>query len=227
MSKIVLFGIGRGADVAYRYLVRDSEHEICAFTVDRKYIRSATFRNLPVVPFEEIEHHFPPDSHQMFILLGYQEMNALRERKYIEAKGKGYRFINYVCSDFFRGDNLEIGENCFILDNQSICLDVKIGNNVVMWSSNHIGDMSAVRDHAWISSHVTIAANVTVSENSFLGVGATISGRVTLGKASFVGAHALISSDTTPGSVHVCTETPAAGVNSQTLMRILSASGKL
>lgn len=227
MSRIVLFGIGRGADAAYRYLVRDSEHEICAFTVDRNYIRSATFRKLPVVPFEEIEHHFPPESYQMFILLGYQEMNALRERKYIEAKSKGYRFISYVCSDFFRVEDLEIGENCFILDNQSICLDVKIGNNVVMWSSNHIGDMSTVRDHAWISSHVTIAANVTVSENCFLGVGATVSGRVTLGKASFVGAHALISSDTTPGSVHVCAETPAVGVNSHTLMRILSASGKL
>ena len=227
MSKIVLFGIGRGADVAYRYLVRDSDHEICAFTVDRKYIRGSTFRDLPVVPFEEVEHDFPPESHQMFIVLGYQEMNALRQRKYMEAKGKGYRFISYVCSDFFRAGDLDIGENCFILDNQSICLDVKIGNNVVMWSSNHIGDMSTIQDHVWISSHVTIAANVTVSENSFLGVGATISGRVTLGKSSFIGAHVLISSDTKPASVHVAADTPPAGVNSNAFMRILSASGKL
>jgi sugar O-acyltransferase (sialic acid O-acetyltransferase NeuD family) len=227
MSRIVLFGNGRGADVAFRYLTQDSDHEVCGFTVDRKYMRGQTFRNLPVVPFEEVEHEFPPDTYRMFVLLGYQEMNALRERKYLEAKSKGYEFISYICSDFFRPTDLEVGENCFILDNQSICFDVKIGNNVVMWSSNHIGDLSVIRDHAWISSHVTIAANVTVSENCFLGVGATVSGRVKLGKSSFVGAHALISSNTNPNSVHICPETPPAGVESRAFMRILAASGKL
>jgi sugar O-acyltransferase (sialic acid O-acetyltransferase NeuD family) len=227
MSKVILFGTGRGADVAYRYLRQDTEHEICAFTLDRKYIERQTFHDLPVVPFEEVERHYAPDTYRMFLLLGYQEMNRLRQRKFQEAKAKGYRFISYICSDFFRAGELDIGENCFILDNQSISFDVRIGNNVVMWSSNHIGDLSVIQDHAWISSHVTIAANVTVSEACFLGVGATIAGRVTLANSTFVGAHALISSDTQEGSVHICAETPASGLQSHGFMRIMSASGKL
>ncbi len=31
MAKVVIFGCGKGADTAFRYLSLDSEHEICAF----------------------------------------------------------------------------------------------------------------------------------------------------------------------------------------------------
>jgi len=227
MSKLVLFGTGRGADVAFRYLKRDGDHEICGFTLDAAYLKRTTFHDLPVVPFEEVETRFPPDDYRMLILLGYQEMNQLRARKYLQAKAKGYTLASYVSSDIFRPEELSVGENCFILDNQSICLDVKIGNNVVMWSSNHAGDLSVIHDHAWISSHVTIAAEVTVGESCFLGIGAFISNNVKLAKNTFVGANALITSDTKEGGVYVCSEQKELGVDSVDFMRIIHASRKL
>jgi FlaA1/EpsC-like NDP-sugar epimerase len=61
MSKVILFGAGRGADVAYRFLTKDSDHEVCGFTVDRQFITNATLRDLPVVPFEDVEKVIPPD----------------------------------------------------------------------------------------------------------------------------------------------------------------------
>src|SRR5439155_25480242 len=168
---------------AHRFLVKDSPHTIVAFTVDDRYVQGPAHRGLPLVPFEEVERRFPPDDFRMLILLGYQSMNGLRADKYRQAKAKGYTLESYVASDIFRVDPLNIGENCFIMDNQSISLDVRIGNDVVMWSSNHIGDFSAIGDHAWISSHVTVAADVTIRERAFLGVGATVTGRVTIGRA--------------------------------------------
>lgn len=227
MSKVVLFGTGRGADVAQRFLERDSEHQVCGFTVDRPYVGAGTLRGLPVVPFEEVEKQFSPDEYQMLVVLGYQRMNALRAEKYLAAKAKGFRFISYVNSHFYRAEDLSIGENCFILDNQSISLDVKIGNNVVMWSSNHIGDMSVIGDHSWIASHVTLAAGVKVSSYSFLGVGATVSGNVTLGQSTFVGAHAFVASDTADNSVLLAQEARQAEFDSRSLMRIMTAKGKL
>ena len=135
-----------------------------AFTVDDRYVQGPAHRGLPLVPFEEVERRFPPDDFRMLILLGYQSMNGLRADKYRQAKAKGYTLESYVASDIFRVDPLNIGENCFIMDNQSISLDVRIGNDVVMWSSNHIGDLSTIEDHAWISSHATLAAQVTIGE---------------------------------------------------------------
>jgi sugar O-acyltransferase (sialic acid O-acetyltransferase NeuD family) len=227
MSKIVLFGVGRGADVAYRFLKRDSEHEVCGFAPERAFLTQDSLHGLPVVPFEEVEKTFPPGEFEMLILLGYQGMNGLRGEKYSQAKRKGYRLASYICSDFFRAEDLRAGDNCFILDNQSISLDVTIGNNVVMWSSNHVGDMTVIEDHAWISSHVTIAANVTVGQGSFVGIGATISNHVTLGKRTFVGANALITADTAENSVHVCGESRAIDVDSATFMKVLRAGKKL
>lgn len=226
MSKIVLFGTGRGADVAYRFLSKDTNHEIVGFTVDEKYMQARELRGLPLVAFEEVERRYPPDDFRMFILLGYQSMNGLRQRKYEQAKAKGYRLESYVASDIFQVEPIILGENCFILDNQSISLDVTIGNNVVAWSSNHIGDLTAIGDHVWLASHVTIAASVTVEANVFLGVGATIGTNVRLGTGSFVGAHALISSDTAPGSVHVASGEPV-DIDACAFMRVMALGRKL
>lgn len=227
MSKVVLFGTGRGADVAYRFLKRDSEHHVCGFALDRAHISRETFHDLPVVAFEEVESRFPPDEYKMLILLGYQKMNALRANKYLEAKRKGYSFISYVNSNFYRAEDLDIGENCFILDNQSISLDVKIGNNVVMWSSNHVGDLSVIHDHAWLASHVTIAAEVVVQPYSFIGIAATVSNKVTLAKYTFVGATALVVSNTVENGICLASGGLDAEMDSATFMRIMMARGQL
>jgi len=144
MSKVILFGTGRGADVAFRFLTRDSDHEVCGFAADKKHLDRDTFHGLPAVEFETVEQRFPPDRYKMLVLLGYQGMNGLRAEKYRAAKAKGYGCISYVNSHFYRAEDLDIGENCFILDNQSISLDVKIGNNVVVAAQSgvmhHISD---------------------------------------------------------------------------------------
>jgi sugar O-acyltransferase (sialic acid O-acetyltransferase NeuD family) len=227
MSKVVLFGMGRGADVAYRFLKRDSEHEICGFAVDQHHMRGDTFHDLPVVAFEDVVSRFPPDEFRMLILLGYQRMNALRANKYFEAKHKGYSCISYVNSHFYCAGELSVGENCFILDNQSISLDVKIGNNVVMWSSNHIGDQTVIDDHTWLASHVTVSADVIVNPYCFLGIGATVGNKVTLAKGTFVGANALVASDTAENDVCLAGESGKADIDSASFMRVMMAKGKL
>jgi sugar O-acyltransferase (sialic acid O-acetyltransferase NeuD family) len=227
MSKLVLFGNGRGASVAHRFLAKDTTHEIVGFTVDERFMTAATFRGLPLVPFEDVEARFPPDGYRMLILLGYQNMNGLRATKYEQAKAKGYTLESYVASDIFRVEPIEVGENCFLMDNQSISLDVRIGNDVVMWSSNHVGDGTTVGDHAWISSHVTVAANVNIGERAFLGIGATVSGRVTVGREGFIGADVLVTADVAAGAVRVAGQPEDLPMKSNVFMRVMVANGKL
>jgi len=227
VSKIVLFGTGRGADVAFRFLSRDTDHEICAFTVDAKYLDRDSFRGRPVVAFEEIERRFPPDDHRMLILLGYQGMNGLREARFNQAKAKGYTLESYVASDIFRVEDIAVGENCFILDNQSISLDVRIGNNVVMWSSNHIGDCTTIADHAWVTSHVTSAANVRIGERAFLGIGARVSNGVAIARETFIGANVLVTTDTEERGVYVAGNKGKLDVDSGSFMRVMMAGRKL
>jgi len=203
MSKVVIFGIGRGADVATRYFRADSPHEIVAYTVDDAYADQKEFMGRPVIPFSRIEQEAPPYECRMLLPLGFQRMNGLRAEKYEAAKAKGYTLESYVSSRILAWERPSFGENCFILEGNVFDFDVKVGNDVVLWSANHIGDLCVIEDHVWISSHAVLSGEVTVGRRSFLGVNATVSNYVKIGPRCYIGANTLIAKDTRPDAVLV------------------------
>src|SRR5713101_7706932 len=101
MAKVVIFGSGVGADTAFRYLSRDSSHELCGFTVEAQFRTRELLHGLPVVDYAEVTQRFPTSAYQMFVALGFQQMNRLRAAKYLDAKSKGYKFISYVHSQAY------------------------------------------------------------------------------------------------------------------------------
>ncbi|MCK5082504.1 MAG: acetyltransferase [Candidatus Omnitrophica bacterium] len=220
MSKVVIFGAGGGANTAYRYITKDSPHEVVAFTVDGSCKNRDTYHDLPVVEFEDVEKTYPAGDFKMFIVMGFDDMSRLRIQKYNEAKAKGYSFISYVASDIFCLEELQIGQNCFILEKQTINPDVKIGNNVVMWSANHVGDRTIIEDNVWISSHVVIGGDATIGQGSFIGMNATIAHDVSIGQRNFIGAGALISKSTKNESVYVQERNKALGIDSDIFFKM-------
>lgn len=201
MSRVVVFGTGQIAEVADFYLEKDSEHEVVAFTVDKEYIKESVFLGLPVIPFEDVDSIFPPDGYRMFIPISYKSMNRARERKYLEAKKKGYSFISYISSKaVYYGT--AVGENCFILENNVLQPFSKVGNNVVMWSGNHLGHHSVVGDNCFVTSQAVISGNVSIGNNSFVGVNATIRDNLEIGRYSLIGAGAVILGNTSDYDVY-------------------------
>lgn len=221
MAKVIIFGAGRGAVTAYKYLKHDSEHEVVAFSADEKYISDSMVQGLPVVPFENIDNSHPPSDYALFAPLGFDNMNKVRQAVFEKGKSKGYTFISYVHSSNKTLEPISIGENCFILENQSLNLDVQIGNNVVMWSGNQIGDRVIIEDHVWISSEVCISGNVTIGRNSILAVQATISHDVKIAEENFIGANALIVKNSGPREVYIESPTPKAQFSSDRFMMLL------
>lgn len=173
MSKVIIFGVLDTAELAHYYLSSDSEHEVVAFTVHKKYLNVTSFMGLPVLPFENIENIFPPSGFSLFAPMTGKKMNKLREEIYLQGKGKGYTFITYISSNATWFDN-EIGENCFILEDNTIQPFTKIGNNVVLWSGNHIGHHGLIKDHVFFTSHVVMSGHCIIESNCFLGVNSTI-----------------------------------------------------
>jgi sugar O-acyltransferase (sialic acid O-acetyltransferase NeuD family) len=222
VAKVIIFGTGRGADTAFRYLSKDSPHEVCAFTVEAQYMRAASFLGRPVFEYESLASRLSSDDYEMFVPLGFQEMNGLRAAKYLDAKRKGYRFISYVNSRCYALEGMTVGENCFILDSQIVNLDVTIGNNVTMWSGNHIGDRTVIGDHVWIASHVSLAGDVTVGESCFIGVNASVSNNVHLAPRTFVGANVLIAQNTAPDSVHIAPTAKQVSIPSTKFLSMLN-----
>jgi sugar O-acyltransferase (sialic acid O-acetyltransferase NeuD family) len=201
-NKLVIFGLGDNAELAKFYFDTDSEFEAVAFAVDAQYKDSEEFSGLPVIAFENITRDYPPEEYNMFIAIGYTDMNSARENKYNQAKELGYDFANYISS---RATVLTdvIGDNNFILEDNTIQPFVKIGNNNVIWSGNHIGHHGTIGNHCFITSQVTISGRVDVADNCFLGVNSTFRDDIKIGYKTLVGAHAWISKSTKEYDVYV------------------------
>jgi acetyltransferase-like isoleucine patch superfamily enzyme len=93
--------------------------------------------------------------------------------------------------------------NCFILEENTVQPFVEVGDNVFLWSGNHIGHHSVLESHCYIASQIVISGNCRIEEESFIGVNATIHDGITIGAGSIVAAGALIKRDVDPGSVMV------------------------
>ena len=203
MASVVIFGAGDIAKLAHFYFSRDTEHRVVGFTVDAAFRRQPTMAGLPLVDFETVERDFPPAECQMFVALSYAEMNQLRARKYSEAKSRGYTLASYVSSRCTNLAEHPFGDNCFILEDNTIQPFVRIGSNVTLWSGNHIGHDSIIEDHVFVSSHVVISGHVRVGAYSFLGVNATIRNGIVIAPQSLIGAGAVVMADTDERGAYV------------------------
>lgn len=198
---LVIFGSAEIAELAKYYFENDSVYRVVAFTVDDAFVGGNQHLGLPLVPFSEVAKRFPPADHAMHVALSYSKLNRLRQEKFEQAKAAGYQLASYVCSKSVSWPDLSIGENCFILENQTIQPTVKIGNNVMIWSGNHLGHGSAIADHTYIASHVVISGHCVIGERCFFGVNATIKDFTTIGDDCFVAMDASVTKDMPAGAV--------------------------
>ncbi len=102
----------------------------------------------------------------MFVAVGYKQLNRVRAEVYRAAKKKNYRLATYVSSKAVYFGDVNCGDNCFILEANVIQPFVTIGNNVILWSGNHIGHDVVIEDHCFVSSHVVLSGHVRVGEHS-------------------------------------------------------------
>jgi sugar O-acyltransferase (sialic acid O-acetyltransferase NeuD family) len=193
--KLILVGDSAFAEVAYEYFTHDSPYEVVAFAVERAFLKREELFGLPVVAVEDLPQKYAPADHSFFAALVYTQLNRLRARLYRTTKEMGYRPASYISPRAFVWRNVEIGEHCFIFENNVVQPFVKIGANVVLWSGNHIGHHSVIRDHCFISSHVVVSGFCDIGEHCFFGVNAALGNNVTVGADCLLGAGAAVVKD--------------------------------
>ncbi len=203
MSKVIIFGVQDFAQLAKFYLEHDSEHEVFGFSVNERYVpEGKTFEGLPVLSFETIENEYAASEFMFFAPMSPSRMNKLRESIYQQIKQKGYELISYVSSKATVFPDAKVGDNCFILEDNTIQPFTSIGNNVVLWSGNHIGHHSVIKDHVTFTSHVVLSGHCVVEPFSFFGVNATIRDRVHIAEGSFIAMAAAVTKDTEAWGVY-------------------------
>lgn len=202
-EKLVIFGTGDIAQIANYYFEIDSNYQVVAFTVDKDYMTSDLYEGKPLVSFDDVIIKYPPSEYKMFIAVSYAKMNKFREARYHDAKSKGYTLVSYISSHCTYLSQYPCGDNCFIFEDNTIQPFVQIGNNVTLWSGNHIGHSTVIKDHNYVSSHVVISGHCVIESYCFLGVNSTVAHKVTIAKETLLGAGAYVAKNTIEKGVYV------------------------
>jgi sugar O-acyltransferase (sialic acid O-acetyltransferase NeuD family) len=200
--KIIIFGTGEIAELAHYYITNDEKcnYEVVAFVADDEFVKDSTFKGLPLIKVSEIKELYPPNKFKAHVALSYNKLNKIREEKYNLMKNLGYELVSYVCSKSIIWNDLNIGDNCFILENQTIQPTVKIGNNVMIWSTNHLGHNCEIEDHAYLASGITVSGHTKIGKRCFVGVNASFKDFINIKEDCFITMGAIVTRDINPNS---------------------------
>ena len=219
-KKMVIFGAAEQAEVSHYYFENDSNYVVEGFIVDDEYFESSNFHGLPVIPWSLALQAFPPTEYDCFVALGYTKVNVARKEIYEKVKKAGYQCPSYVSSSAVTFNDLVLGDNCLILENNTVQPFVEIGSNTTVWSGNHIGHHSKVGSHVFITSHVVVSGGVTIEDQCFIGVNATIRDHISIGEGSILGAGALVMRNTKPYSIYAPEATQPRSITSKEIKKI-------
>lgn len=215
MKKLVIVGTGILGEVVCAYFRRAGEYQVVAFAADRVYAeRTPSVLEIPVVDFAELPSRFSPQVHEVFVAVGFRELNRTRARFFGQAKSMGYTCATYVHENVVRWPETTFGENVFVFEDNTIQPFASIGDDTILWSGNHIGHHSKIGAHCFITSHVVVSGNCSVGEYSFLGVNSTLRDGIHVGARNIIGPGSLILKDTEDAQVFLPKGTEARGVPS-------------
>lgn len=224
--KLVIFGIEDFSDIAFEYFTWDSDYEVVAFTLDRQYLKETTKWGIPVLAFDELQNFFPRGEVDIFVAVVYGNLNRSRAEICRRVKENGYNLASYISSKAFVWHNVRFGEHCFIFEDNTVQPFVEIGEDVVLWSGNHIGHHSRVGNHCFITSHVVISGWVKIGDYCFIGVNATIANNTEIGTETWVGHGTCLSENVPPHSLVKPMQSEIKNLNEAALFRFLARATK-
>lgn len=217
---LVIVGDSSFAQVAYEYFTHQSDYRVAAFAVEPDYMVRDELFGLPVVALPDLPAAFPPSEHDAFAALAYTQLNRLRTRLMRAVADMGYELASFVSPHARVAASASLGRHCFVFEDNVIQPFVTLGENVVLWSGNHIGHHSSIANNCFVSSHVVVAGHCEIGENCFLGVNSTIANNLSVAPDCWIGPAVVISGNTEKGQLFPAAKAVPAKANTYRFFKV-------
>jgi len=203
VTKVIIYGNKAVARETYHCLKHYSDYDVSGFTVDSKSWEDDRLCGLPVIPFDRVALEFPPDTHRMFVAVGYVRNNAVRRDRYLMAKNMGYELITFISPTAIVYPETTVGDNCLVDHHAVISADARIGNDVIISAGCLVGHDVVIGDHCFLAGGVSVAGGVSIGSCSYLGMRSVIRNGISIGSNCVIGAGAILLEDAADNSVHL------------------------
>jgi len=201
-KQVIIYGLGPFAELMHYYFEFDGNCRIAGFCADKEYITRETLCDKPVRPFESVAETWPPDSHEMFVAIGYKRMRN-RKMMFDKAKEREYRLANYISRRSIVYDNLELGENNVVMPHVHIEPFCRIGDNNIFWSDTLLGHNLTVGSHNYFSAKCILAGDAVIGDLCFVGNGAVLINKIDIGSESYILPGAVIMKSTKEAGMYM------------------------
>ncbi len=196
---LFIFGKGLAAEVAASLIQgHHPSKRLAGFCVDDEYFDDGILLGLPTYRYSDIKKN--SSEYTIFVANGYSNLNRFRMKILQRAIDDGFSTMS-INSQFDTWENIQVGENCLIVNRNSVQPHVKIGHNVFIWSGSTICHHCELKDNIWITAGAVVAGNTKIGSNVFIGANATIVSGIEIGDNSFIGAGVLVDKSLAPNSV--------------------------
>lgn len=182
-------------------IIQSGGGNLTAFTMDSNYIKSTTFCDLPVYPFETLEQYVDIENVEILLSIGYNKMNQHRMSKYHECKSRGFNVHTFISERaVVYADS--IGEGCIIMPGAYIGPFSTLGLCNVIRSGCVLSHHEKVGNFNWIADGCTYGGDVAQGNNCFIGLGTTVRNGIFIADNTFVGAHSYLHHNSSDEGVY-------------------------
>lgn len=188
-----IFGATDLGDVLYYNLCREGK-KTEAFVVDAEYKNEDFHLGIKVVSFEELEKMYKPEQCSMYICIGYNKMNTVRESIYNKLKAKGFEIMSYIHPDAcVLSEN--IGEGTLIFERAVVGPYVKLGICNICYPNSLIAHHTVTGNFNFFAISCSVAGNVKTGNFCFWGNNSTCKDSIKVGDSALIGAGAYADRD--------------------------------
>lgn len=192
---LLIFGTSKYTQLVEHYFHTYTDYRVCGYTVNRKYLQSDTYNQKPLVPFEEVEIHFPKEQVTVFIAVGLTDINRARRNLFLQFEERGYRFASFIHPQAMVDPTVTLGRHCIIMENVVIQAYCDVGDDLIFFPSSSLTHHATIGSHAFVASGVQVGGCTTIGEETFLGLGTIIKDFSQIGSQCFLASGCVISKD--------------------------------
>lgn len=130
-----------------------------------------------------------------FLAIGSIECSSVRKKIWMEAKKKGFSFVNIIDKSAVVSSSVHLGEGILIGKKCVVNTSATIGDMVILNSGSIVEHDCMIGDFTHIAPGAVLCGRVEIGSETFIGANTTIANCRRIGKGSLIGAGSVVIKD--------------------------------
>ena len=207
-KNIVIFGSGTHSKVVFSEVIKLKKYNILGFVdnFSKKGKKKLIYKKKTYFHLGSIKDFLKKNSGVYKNLCGIIGVGFNYNRKRVVDDvfklDKNFKWESIISKDCILNGNITIGEGSLIMSGVTVNTETTIGNHCILNTSSSIDHDNNFKNFSSCGPGVITGGNVTIKENSYLGIGCVVKNKVKVGKNTVIGGNAFVNKECLDNSLY-------------------------